>query len=220
MNTSHPPPAGALDFSGNGRTNWFALHVRSNFERTTCTILRNKGYQEFLPTYRRKRRWSDRVKDEDVPLFPGYLFCRLDQDDRLPVLSSSGVVGIVGIGKTPMPVEAPELEAIWRVTHSDLAINPIPHLSVGETVVLDSGPLSGLKGILLECKKQRRLVVSVTLLQRSVAVEIDGEHVRPLGGIQQLIGRNLVSFNDEVVLRKGPAQIMPAAKRIASGGSL
>jgi len=220
MDTGHPPPADTIDFSGNGRTNWFALHVRSNFERTTSAILRNKGYQEFLPTYRSKRRWSDRVKEEEAPLFPGYLFCRLDQDDRLPVLSTRGVVGIVGIGKTPIPVEGLELEAIWRVTHSDLAVNPWPHLNVGETVVLESGPLSGLEGVLLECKNHRRLVVSVTLLQRSVAVEIDGEHVRPVGGIQQLIGRNLSSFNDDAVLRKGPAPVMPASRRIAAGGSL
>jgi len=220
MNTGQPPPAEIIDFSGDERIKWFALHVRSNFERTTSTILRNKGYQEFLPTYRSKRRWSDRVKEEDVPLFPGYLFCRLDQNDRLPVLSTSGVVGIVGIGKTPLPVEGPELQAIWRVTHSDLAINPWPHLNVGETVVLESGPLSGLEGVLLECKNRRRLVVSVTLLQRSVAVEIDGEHVRPVGGVQQLIARNLGSFNDDVVPRKGPTPAVSAPRTIAAGGSL
>lgn len=219
MNTGHPPPAETVDFSRNGRTNWFALHVRSNFERTASTILCNKGYQEFLPTYRSRRRWSDRVKEEDVPLFPGYLFCRLDQNDRLPVLSTRGVVGIVGTGKSPVPVEGAELQAIWRVTHSDLAVNPWPHLNVGETVVIESGPLSGLEGVLLECKNQRRLVVSVTLLQRSVAVNIDGEHVRPLGGVQELIARNLVSFNNDVVLRKGPAPVVPASRRMAAGGS-
>lgn len=220
MNIGQPPPAETCDFSEVGRTNWFALHVRSNCERTVSTILRSKGYQEFLPTYRCKRRWSDRVKEEDLPLFPGYLFCRLDQDDRLPVLSTSGVVGIVGIGKTPIPVEAPELETIWRVTHSDLVVNPWPHLEIGELVVFDSGPLSGLEGILLECKGQRRLVVSVTLLQRSVAVEIDGEHVRPVVGVQGLIARNLSGFHEDFALRKGPTPAVSSPRRLAVGGSL
>src|SRR5258708_691118 len=116
MNPFHPALLKSTLLSEDGASHWFALHVRSNFERTASTILRSKGYEEFLPTYRAKRRWSDRIKEEDFPLFPGYLFCRLDQHDRLPVLSTSGVVQIVGIGKTPIPVAAAELEAIWRIT--------------------------------------------------------------------------------------------------------
>ena len=158
-----------------GATHWFALRVRSNFERTVSAILRNKGFQEFYPTYRASRRWSDRLKEGEVPLFPGYLFCRLNENDRFPVLSTSGVVQIVGIGKIPVPVAPAELEAIWRVTHSDLIVNPCPYLETGDAVIIETGPLAGLHGILLECKKKTRLVVSVTLLQRSVAVEMDGQ---------------------------------------------
>src|SRR5258708_2133106 len=157
-----PPPKiyrrimASVSFSQDGPSDWFALQVRSNFERTASTILRNKGYEEFLPTYRAKRVWSDRVKEQDFPLFPGYLFCRLNQYDRFPVVSTSGVVQIVGIGKTPVAVAAAEIEAIWRITHSNLVADPWPYLEVGESVVLESGPLTGLQGILLEFKNRRR----------------------------------------------------------------
>ena len=215
MNTYFPFLEQIPDFAGDQRTQWFALHVRSNFERTVSTILRNKDFEEFLPTYRAIRRWSDRVKEEDLPLFPGYLFCRLDQYDRFPVLGTSGVVQIVSVGKIPAPIAPAELEAIWRITHSDLAVNPWPHLQAGEPVVVESGPLAGLEGIFVECRNHRRLVVSVTLLQRSVAVEIDGAEVRPASGFSGLIARSLAP-------RKGPGyapagQLSLAANRSSVG---
>ena len=83
---------------------WFALRVRSNFEKVTSQILRQKGYEAFLPTYFSRNRWSDRVKTVERPLFPGYLFCRFDQADRLPILVTPGVVGVVGLGKIPVPI--------------------------------------------------------------------------------------------------------------------
>ena len=186
----------APDFSSDGEIQWFALHVRSNFEWMVSTILRNKGYEEFLPTYRARRRYSDRVKEEDFPLFPGYLFCRFDQRNRMPVLSTGGVVRIVGIDNTPLPVAADELAAVWRVTHSGVIADPWPHLEAGEEVMIESGALSGLRGILVECKGSRRLVVSVRLLQRSVAVEISKESVRPVDGVQRLIARSLATLGN------------------------
>lgn len=189
------------DFSEDGKLQWFAIHVRSNFERTVSAVLRNKGLEEFLPTYRCRRRWSDRIKEDDFPLFPGYLFCRLDHHQRKPVVTTNGVVRIVGTGKTPVAVSAQELEFIWRITQSDVVANPWPYLNIGESVVIRSGPLSGLEGILVESKSHRRLVVSVSLLQRSVAVEIDHVHVQPVRGIESAIGRSITT----VVLRKGPA---------------
>jgi len=179
------------DFAGNEKHKWFAVHVRSNFERIVSGVLQGKGLEQFLPTYRARRRWSDRIKEDDLPLFPGYVFCRLNQYDRFPVLSTAGVVGIVGIGKTPVPVTPEELQAIWRITHSDLVVNPWPHLEPGETVVIEEGPLTGVQGVLKECKNQRQLIVTVSLLQRSVAVEIDRAHVSPLNGLHALIGRSL-----------------------------
>jgi transcription antitermination factor NusG len=143
--------------------------------------LRGKGYEEFLPLYRSRRRWSDRIKELDLPLFPGYLFCRFDVSDRLmPILTTPGVIGIVGAGKTPVPVDDEEIEAIRALLRSGLVVQPWPFLRVGSKVYIEGGPLAGVEGIISNTDKVYRLVVSVSLLQRSVAVEIDREWARPI----------------------------------------
>lgn len=131
--------------------------------------------------YRSRRRWSDRFKQLDLPLFPGYLFCRFDYPDRVgPVLTTPGVIGIVSAGKTPIPVAEEEIEAVKRIVHSGLAAQPWPFLRVGSNVYIERGSLTGLEGFVISANKVHRLVVSVTLLQRSVAVEIDRDWVRPI----------------------------------------
>jgi transcription antitermination factor NusG len=158
---------------------WYAVHVRSNFERIVCRNLEDKGYELFLPTYRSQRRWSDRVKHIDVPLFPGYVFCRLDAQNRTPVLSVPGVVQIVGQGKTPVPVSEREIGAIKTILKSDLPYLPWSSLAAGHRVVVERGPLMGVEGVLVEARGPHRLVVSIMMLQRSVAVEVDAAWVRP-----------------------------------------
>src|SRR5579871_1276954 len=93
---------------------WFAVRVRSNYEKVTETHLRERGYERFSPTYRVEAQWSDRKKEVDRVLFPGYVFCRLDPNNRLPVLSAPGVVGLVGYGKIPAPIPHEEIERIQR----------------------------------------------------------------------------------------------------------
>jgi transcription antitermination factor NusG len=155
------------------QASWFALRVKSHCERMTAAGLRSRGYEEFLPSYRARRRWSDRWVDLELPLFPGYVFARFDPQDRLPILKIPSLVHIVGIGKSPLPVDDGEIAAIQSIVSSGLAAEPWPYLRVGDTVRVQYGALCGLEGILVEVKKRHRLVVSVTLLQRSVAVEID-----------------------------------------------
>ena len=159
---------------------WYALRIQSRLASFASTTLRGKGYQEFLPLYRSRRRWSDRTKELELPLFPGYLFCRFDVNDRLPILTTPGVIGIVGIGKTPAPVDLDEIEAIRVILRSGLAAQPWPSLRVGSKVYIEGGPLTGLEGIITSTDKVYRLIVSVSLLQRSVAVEIDHEWARPI----------------------------------------
>lgn len=159
---------------------WFALQVKQRYEQLTATILRNKGYEEFLPLYKCRRRWSDRIKQVDLPLFPGYLFCKLDSANRLPILTTPGVVLIVGIGKIPVPVEESEIAAVRSIVASQLAAQPWPFVRAGQQVRIDAGPLRGVEGVFLNHKNQCRLVVSVTILQRSVAVEVDSDWVTPL----------------------------------------
>ena len=159
---------------------WFALRVRSNHERVAATHLRGKGYEEFAPSYKMERRWSDRRKTMEQFLFPGYVFCRLDPNDRLPVLTIPGVVSLVGFGQGPSPIPEDEIEQVRKMVASGLLVTPWPFLKVGQTVLIEQGPLAGVQGILLEVKGTWRLVVSINLLQRSVAAQVDRAWVRPL----------------------------------------
>lgn len=160
---------------------WFALRVRSNYERIAAIHLRDRGFEEFCPTFKTERQWSDRKKQIDAFLFPGYVFCRLNPADRLPVLSIPGAVGLVGFGNGPAPIPRNEIEAVRRMVGAGMLVAPWPFLSAGQAVLIEKGPLAGVEGILKEIKRVFRLVVSVHLLQRSVSVEIDRSWVRPVG---------------------------------------
>ena len=172
-----------MSFNNPQRVNhsWYAIRVRSKFERVASTAIEGKGYEVFLPLHRSNRTWSDRAKELDVPLFSGYLFCRFDVEDRLlPIITTPGVISIVGAGKTPVPVDDEEIESIRAVLSSGLAAQPWPFLRVGSKVYIEGGPLAGVEGIIINTDKVYRLIVSVSLLQRSVAVEIERDWARPI----------------------------------------
>ncbi len=173
-------PRGDLD-PARAAPPWFALRTKPRHEKTTAQVLRVRGYVEFLPCCLARRRWSDRFKTVELPLFPGYLFCRMSPQNRMPILNIPGVVGVVGFGRTPAPVDEGEISALQLIVKSELAVQPWPFLKAGQQVLIEYGPLSGLEGILLSLKKEHRLVVSVTLLQRSVAVEVESDWVKPIG---------------------------------------
>jgi len=162
------------------RPPWFAIRVKSNFEKKVATCLRNKGLEEFLPLYQSRRRLSDRYKTVDLPLFPGYLFCRLDLDHRLPLLTTVGFLYIVSVGNKPVPVDEGEIAAVQLVVRSGVPAVPWPSLALGQRVRLESGPLCGLEGVVTQVGMRDRICVSVTLLQRGVSVEVDRDWIRPL----------------------------------------
>src|SRR5579863_10172859 len=159
---------------------WFALQVRARYETLVAAHLRGRGYEWFLPLYKSRRRWSDRLKEIEQPLFPGYVFCRFDPLNRLPILTVPGVALIVGIAKTPIAIDEGEIMAIQAAVNSGLPSQPWPFLKLGQRVRIEHGALGGLEGILLEIRGRHRLVLSVTLLQRSVAVQVDDAWVTPL----------------------------------------
>ena len=152
---------------------WFALQVRTRKEGLVATHLEGQGYECLLPLYKSSRKWSDRVKEVEQPLFPGYLFCRFDFQNRRPLVVTPGVLQIVGIGKTPTPIAETEIAAVQMAQASGLPSQPWPYIEVGERVRVNYGNLSGLEGILINFKGNHRVVLSVTLLQRSVAMEVD-----------------------------------------------
>jgi transcription antitermination factor NusG len=165
---------------GGADDRWFALSVKPRHEKSTSAALRFKGFQEFAPLYRSLRRWSDRFKEVELPLFAGYVFCRFDASRRLPILTTPGVLRIVGNGREPVPVLDSEIEALKAVAGSGLAAEPWPFLEVGSQIGIEEGPLRGAHGTLIEIKGRERLVLSVTLLRRSIAVEVDRRWVMPL----------------------------------------
>lgn len=155
---------------------WFALRTTGH-EKTIAQLLRMKGFEEFLPVYRARKKWSDRTKEVHLPFFPGYVFCRFDVNNRLPILTTPGVAFIVGTGKIPVPISDDEIDALKRVVHSGVAASPFPFLAVGDRVRIIDGPLQNLEGLLVSVRNSWRVVVSVNLLQRSLAAEIDREWV-------------------------------------------
>lgn len=156
---------------------WFALNVWSGREQLTARHLESRGYEVFLPTYIEHKRWSDRVRASVRALFDGYLFCRLEEQRFAKAITAPGVIRIVGNGQRPTAVATDELDAIRRVVDSRLSATPWPFLRGGERVRVSSGPLRDVEGIVLRAKNQDRLLVSVSLLQRSVAVELDAASV-------------------------------------------
>ena len=162
-----------------GMRRWYALYVRSRHEKVVESGLRGKGYVAFSPFYRTKRQRVDRIAEIDVPLFPGYVFCHFDSNKRLPILTTPGLVGVVGPGNRPEPVEDDEIASIRTIALSGRPVQPWPFLKSGQRIRLQTGPLMGTEGIFLRVKNEYHLVVSITLLQRAVSVVIEKDTVAP-----------------------------------------
>ena len=153
---------------------WFAVRVRPRQEHMVAANLLHKSYEVFLPLYQSRRSWSDRIKVIELPLFPGYIFCRFDLADKAsPVVTTPGVIRLLGNAEGPEAVSDEEIEATQQIVASKLKFGAWPYLKAGTPVRVRSGPLAGIEGLVLATKSQTRLIVSVTLLGRSVAVDID-----------------------------------------------
>jgi transcription antitermination factor NusG len=160
---------------------WFVLHVRSRCEKRVAHGLRQRGYEEFAPLYWSRRRWSDRVKLVQMPLFAGYVFCRFFPGQRSAILSIPGVVSVVGHGKEPVPVPTSEVEAIRVAIASGQPTTPWPRLEPGQKARIEQGALRGLEGVVLRFRGATQLILAVKLLQRAVAVEVPEMSVVPVG---------------------------------------
>ena len=153
---------------------WYAIRVKSNRERVTADALKGKELEVFFPAYRDNRVGKPPL---DIPLFPGYLFCRFDARVRLPVLTVPGVVHIVGLGNVPIPIDSAEMASVKALIGSPFRVLPFPFPPVGRKVEIQAGPLRGVEGIVLAHKGEHKMVVSVTLLQRSLAVTLERQWV-------------------------------------------
>jgi len=158
---------------------WYAVRVRSRHEQTAVRALEARKFPCYLPLYRARRRWSDRTKVLDLPLFPGYVFCNFQPEDQSRIVKAPGVVSVLNFGGKLVPVNTEELQHVEVVAKSGLDIMPLSQLVSGARVYLEDGPLRGMEGVVTWVRNTFRLVVSVTLLQRAVSVEIEREWIRP-----------------------------------------
>ena len=163
---------------------WYAVRTKPRHEKATARALDALGHEQFLPLRRTRKKWSDRMQTTELPLFPGYLFCKFCWNNRLPILTTPGVNSIISFGSKPSPVDPHEIAALQKVIASGMPVEPHPFLAVGARVRIHSGAMAGVEGILTSHRNNWRIVVSITLLQRSVGVEIDRASVIPLAATQ------------------------------------
>jgi len=152
---------------------WHALYIRHQHEKVVAQALSDKGFGIFLPQYRTVHRWKDRQKELLLPLFPNYLFIRGGLDRMLSIVTTPGVHSLVSWGGRPADIPSEEIEAVRRLVESPLQVEPHPFLKCGDLVRIKSGPLEGIKGILVRKTQGFRLVLSVEMLSSSAAVEVD-----------------------------------------------
>jgi len=159
---------------------WFAVRVKPNHEKSSVSALQARGLEGFVPLYKSMRLWSDRSKILELPFFPCYVFSRFDWHARLQVVTTPGIRYVVGNGKSPIAIPDAEIAAIQAVAKSGLPVQPCPFLTVGQGVRISAGPLLGMEGLFKSVKNDHRLVISVNLLQRSVAVEVNSAWIVPV----------------------------------------
>jgi transcription antitermination factor NusG len=157
---------------------WYAVYTRANHEKRVAEQLGLRFVEHFLPSYNSVRRWKDRKVRLQMPLFPGYVFVRIPLSDQLRTLQIPSVVRIVGFNGSPTPLPEEEIQAIQNGLKWGICAEPHPYLTVGRRVRIVCGPLTGLQGIIVKNKNRTRVVISLGLIMRSVAVELDSAQLQ------------------------------------------
>jgi transcription antitermination factor NusG len=162
---------------------WYALHTRCRHEKRVAEELQGKGMQVFLPTYKARHQWSDRRKIIEVPLFSCYVFVNLiaTANARVAALQAPGVLRFIAFNGVPAAIPESEIAGIQKILECGQGFSPFEYLRVGQRVRIRGGALDGVEGVLVGRKSDRRLVVSIDLIQQAVAVVIDGYDVEPVG---------------------------------------
>jgi transcription antitermination factor NusG len=159
---------------------WYAAYTRANHEKSVAEQLRQRSVEHFLPCYDSVRRWKDRKVCLQMPLFPGYIFVRIALRDQMRVREIPSVANLVGINGTPSALSDEEICAMRTGFAQGISVQPHPYLTIGRRVRVVSGPLAGFQGILIKRKNRTRFVLSLELIMRSVAVEIDPSELQPI----------------------------------------
>ncbi len=172
---------------------WYALYTKHQHEKVVARNLACKGFETFVPLYESARNWKDRVQLVEVPLFSCYVFFKGDLERRLDIITTPGIYSLVSYAGEPAAIPAAEMEGIRHAIQSGARLEPHPFLKCGDWVRVKCGPLAGIKGILVRKKNVCRLVLSVEMLGKSAAVEIDGflverlaENYQPLASVASM----------------------------------
>ena len=152
---------------------WYAAYTRANHERRVADRLGERGVENFLPQYEAVRKWKDRKVRLHLPLFPGYVFVHLALQNRLQVLQVPGVAWLVSFAGKPVPLPEEEFAMIRGFLKSRFRAEPHPYLKTGRRVRVSSGPFEGMEGIVVRRKNSSRLVISLDLIQRAMAVDVE-----------------------------------------------
>ena len=161
---------------------WYAIYTRHQHEKTVVKILASKGFETFLPLCVSRHRWSDRSKLLSLPLFPCYVFLKRGLERRLDLLTTPGVHALVSCGGQPVAIPSDQIEAVRRAIESGAGVEPHPFLKCGDRARIKWGPLEGIQGILVRKNKLYRLVLSVEMLGKAAAVEVDALAVERVNG--------------------------------------
>jgi transcription antitermination factor NusG len=179
--------------SASGALNWYALFTRYQHEKPVAQALANKNYEVYLPLCNVTRQWQARSKQLWLPLFPSYVFIRGGMDRPLQIVSTPGVVHVVRFGGRPAIVSEAQLDAVRKILGSHAAVEPHPYLAHGDRVRVKSGVLAGLEGVLIRKKNLAHLVISMQMLGRSAAVEVEMSNIERLGPMHAMVEANRVT---------------------------
>ncbi|MGH9446743.1 MAG: transcription termination/antitermination protein NusG [Terriglobia bacterium] len=180
---------------------WYALYTRHQHEKLVAETLARKAFNVFLPIYEATHRWKDRLKQLSLPLFPSYVFVKGGLDRQLQIMTTPGVYSIVASAGRAAAIPEEQIDAVKRMVEGPLRVEPHPFLKCGDAVRVTTGPLQGIEGILVRKKNVTRLVLSIEMLTKSVAVEIDGWMVERISGGTSLPAVNSMVYSLPAVHR-------------------
>ena len=162
------------------QTLWYAGYTASRHEKRIAEQLEQRSIEHFLPLYQTIHRWKNGRHRVELPIFPGYVFVRIALRERLRVLEIPGFVRLIGFSSIPCALPDAEIEAMRNALNTGIKAEPYPYLTIGTRVEIRNGPLQGMTGILLRRRGQCRVVLSIDLIQRSMAVEVEAEDIVPV----------------------------------------
>ncbi|MFQ5674893.1 MAG: UpxY family transcription antiterminator [bacterium] len=159
--------------------NWYALYTRSRFEKIVAEELEDRGVAHFLPLVPKLRHWKDRKKMVKMPIFPGYVFVRIDLAERIKVLRARGAVRLVGFNGKPSPIPEEQIESVRRLLRYPDRVEVAPYFVAGDPVEITAGPLSGLSGRIIENRGKTRFLVGIDIIQQAISIEVDAAWLKP-----------------------------------------